>query len=104
MITKPKTLRPYWVKTNTTRAKKKEPRYNTNRWHKLSARVRREEPWCKYCEERGVTQISEVADHIVPVQLHEQQGGSFWDRSNLCGCCKKCNLRKKRYETKTEKS
>lgn len=99
MITKPKTLKPYWVNTATTRHKKKEPRYNTNQWHKLSAQVRREEPFCKYCEERGVTHVSEVADHIIPVQQYEEQGGSFWNRKNLCGCCKKCNLRKKRYQS-----
>lgn len=98
MITKPKVLRPYWIKKNTVRVKKKEPRYNTNRWHKLSVQVRTEEPLCKYCLERGVTQVSEVADHIVPAQLHEENGGNFFDRHNLCGCCKKCNLRKKRYE------
>jgi 5-methylcytosine-specific restriction endonuclease McrA len=100
MISKPKTLKPYWVNQGGIRYKKKEDRYHTARWRKISQQVRREEPFCKYCEARGETQLSEVADHIIPVQQYEEQGGDFYDRNNLCGCCKKCNLRKKRYQAK----
>ncbi|HWU03160.1 MAG TPA: HNH endonuclease signature motif containing protein [Novosphingobium sp.] len=54
-------------------------------WRKLRAQVLREEPFCRWCIERGeVTHasISTICDHITPLA----EGGTD-ERGNLAGMC-----------------
>lgn len=68
-----------------------EKRYDTTLWRKISKMVREEEPFCRLCAKEGITTLTQCADHIVAIRL----GGSFWDRENLQGLCKRCNNKKK---------
>jgi 5-methylcytosine-specific restriction protein A len=65
--------------------------YQDRQWVKLSKQVRQEEPFCKECLKKGITTLTEVADHIISVK----NGGKFFDRSNLQGLCRPCNNAKK---------
>lgn len=65
--------------------------YQSREWKILSKQVRNEEPFCKECLKKGITTLTEVADHIISVK----RGGKFLDRSNLQGLCKPCNNAKK---------
>lgn len=59
--------------------------YQTQRWRRLSARVRREEPLCRECKAEGLPPSpTRHTDHIVP---HKGDLTLFWSRSNLQGIC-----------------
>ena len=90
-ITKNKTRLPWeWKPTQKSWSNTPEL-YHSMRWIRLSKQVRLEEPFCKICEAKGITTLSEVADHIIS----PKKGGDFWDRGNLQGACRPCNHAKK---------
>lgn len=65
--------------------------YNTNRWHKLSARLRATPDFacCAECKKKGRYVPATCVDHIVPWPVCGEEG--FWDESNLQPLCDKCN-------------
>lgn len=65
--------------------------YASREWVLLSRQVRQEEPFCKECLKKGITKLSEVADHIIAIK----NGGAKLDRKNLQGLCRPCNNAKK---------
>jgi 5-methylcytosine-specific restriction endonuclease McrA len=65
--------------------------YQNREWVLLSRQVRAEEPFCKICQSKGLTVLTEVADHIIS----PKQGGKFMERNNLQGLCRNCNNAKK---------
>lgn len=59
---------------------------DTNRWQRLSRRLRRMQPWCSSCgAEDGLS-----VDHIVPLA----HGGDPFDVTNLQILCQSCNSTK----------
>lgn len=60
-------------------------------WSNLSAIVRKEEPLCKRCLERGILKDTDVTDHIVPIVVRPDLR---LVRSNLQGLCYACNSEK----------
>lgn len=89
-INKPKRLK--WEFKPTAKSWSNNPKqYKDRQWVLLSRQVRTEEPFCKECLKKGITKLTEVADHIISVK----NGGSFYDRSNLQGLCRNCNNAKK---------
>lgn len=68
--------------------------YKRQRWVRLSARVRREEPTCRACDVEGrPPRPSRHVDHIVP---HRGDERLFFDRGNLQGLCGPCHSSKTR--------
>lgn len=57
----------------------------------LAKRVRREQPWCAVS---GCPNLTEQADHIVPLRTLLDGGGDPYDRSNIEGLCRPCHGRK----------
>ena len=68
--------------------------YHTNRWTRLSIAFRNEPEHClcERCRKRGVITQTEVVDHIIPYPICGVEG--FFDRKNLQGLCKRCNIEK----------
>ena len=58
-------------------------------WARTRARVLREEPLCRPCNEAGRVSAALEVDHIVP----RTQGGSS-ERANLQGICRECHRAK----------
>ena len=87
-----KSKRLSWEWKPTQKSWSNTPEHYQNRdWVKLSREVRQEEPFCKICLKKGLTVLTEVADHIIS----PKQGGKFMDRNNLQGPCRPCNNAKK---------
>lgn len=60
---------------------------NPPAWRRLSARLRRRQPWCSWCgSPRDLT-----VDHIVP---QAERPDLAWTESNLQVLCRTCNSRK----------
>jgi 5-methylcytosine-specific restriction protein A len=72
--------------------------YKEQRWVRLSARVRNEEPVCVECIRKGQTpRPTRHADHITP---HRGDRVLFFDRSNVQGICANCHSAKTKRETR----
>lgn len=67
--------------------------YDTQRWRRLSTRVRMEEPVCRSC--KGTPQPTRHTDHITP---HRGDVGLFYDRGNLQALCGSCHSEKTKRE------
>jgi len=65
--------------------------YNLALWQKVRKAVLRRDPLCTIAVLCGGTAGSTVVDHIVPARVHCATGGSFWDKRNLQGSCKRCH-------------
>lgn len=63
---------------------------DTQRWRKLSLKMRRENPFCVSCGYLG-----DDVDHIDPVS----NGGPIYDENNLQVLCKSCHSKKTAKET-----
>lgn len=57
--------------------------YWTNRWKKITAIVKAEQPVCARCDELGLATPVVIVDHIKELE----DGGDPFDRSNLEGLC-----------------
>lgn len=90
-ITKNKKRLSWESKPNQKSWSRTPERYADRTWVILSRQVRDEEPFCKLCESKGITTLTQVADHIIS----PKRGGNFWDRNNLQGLCRPCNNGKK---------
>jgi len=70
--------------------------YDTQRWRRLSAKVRQLEPTCRTCYAEGrPPSPSRHVDHIVP---HQGDLSRFYDRDNLQALCGPCHSAKTRRE------
>ena len=58
--------------------------YDKRRWRRRSKQFLAENPLCRMCQERGLTKLAEVVDHIVPPKGDE---ALFWDEDNWQGLC-----------------
>jgi 5-methylcytosine-specific restriction protein A len=65
--------------------------YQSARWHRLSSQFRKENPLCKRCKDNGLTEISEVVDHIIPLTVWVPQGGDPFDTTNMQALSKRCH-------------
>jgi len=61
--------------------------YNSYKWRKLSKQLRKDNPLCLICLQKGITTPSQMVDHIQPIS----KGGSKWDLNNLRCLCHKCH-------------
>jgi len=52
------------------------------------------EPGTVHCASAGLTTLGRVLDHVTPVE----QGGGFYDVSNLQELCDQCHNRKRQRE------
>ena len=58
-------------------------------WQRIRSSVLAEEPFCRWCTERGTVTVqsrSVICDHITPLA----EGGTD-DRANLAGMCSPCH-------------
>lgn len=58
--------------------------YKTYRWHKLSKRIREENPQCQRCGSEVLLQVH----HTIEGELTEEQ---FFDEENLVVLCRPCH-------------
>lgn len=65
--------------------------YRLSRWTKLSKTIRADEPLCRICLSKGISNPSQVVDHIIP---HKGNEDLFWSSENLQAICKRCHDRK----------
>lgn len=66
-------------------------------WRRLSLLVRREEPLCRLCRNKGVVRPSVLVDHVVPVRVDPSRR---LDRANLQALCSSCNAVKREQDSK----
>lgn len=59
--------------------------YHTTRWKKLRAAKVAINPICEHCETLGIARSVEEVDHIIEIE----DGGTFWDISNLQSLCRR---------------
>lgn len=86
------TKRLSWEWKPTNKSWSNDPKfYQSREWVLLSRQVRQEEPFCRICQSKGITKLTEVCDHIISIK----NGGAKLDRSNLQGLCRSCNNAKK---------
>ena len=62
--------------------------YQSKEWKQTRAEVINEQPICVSCKAKGLTRLTKVIDHIIPVQEYK---GNPLDKSNLQGLCKECD-------------
>lgn len=62
--------------------------YHTARWTRESRLFREANPLCARCKEKGLLVPSQVTDHIIPIEIHND----FWDKKNWQPLCTKCNI------------
>ena len=60
-------------------------------WQAVRAQVLREEPLCRECARRGLTEPATQVDHVVPLAVAPQLA---FDRANLAPTCTPCHARK----------
>lgn len=93
---KPKKRERAYLPASQPRAEKMENRrrsdnlYHTYRWTKASRVFRELHPLCESCKQKGVVQLAEVVDHIIPYPVCRD----FFDEKNWQSLCKKCNIEK----------
>jgi len=73
--------------------------YNSSKWRKYSKDIRRRNPLCEHCKEKGLTVLATMVDHITPIL----QGGDKWDRNNLQPLCHKCHSSKSAKDRRDKK-
>jgi 5-methylcytosine-specific restriction endonuclease McrA len=57
----------------------------THRWQKARAVYLRSHPLCVMCRAKGIAEVAEIVDHIVP---HRGDQDLFWDEANWQSLCK----------------
>ena len=62
--------------------------HGSARWQAVRAQVLRDEPVCRECARRGLTEPATTVDHIVGVALAPERA---YDRTNLQPLCTSCN-------------
>lgn len=54
-------------------------------WQKLSARYRRKNPFCRFCEQQGFeASLADVTDHIIPVRDNRDLRLTWSNLQSLC--------------------
>lgn len=64
--------------------------YNTAQWKRLRDLFFKEHPLCEECQRQGIVKVSQIVDHIVPIE----NGGSKTDVTNLRALCQSCHNKK----------
>lgn len=62
------------------------------KWQAKRADQLAKEPTCRSCRERGVTELANEVDHIVPTQGEDDP--NHYDDDNLQSLCKSCHSAK----------
>ncbi len=70
--------------------------YHTSEWANAADQVKREEPLCRKCLERGFYTPTKHVDHIIPLT---QRPDLALERNNLQGLCIKCHAQKTNEES-----
>ncbi len=79
------------ISTRSTHAKEYNKLYKTARWKRERRAHLNKHPLCVYCDQKGITKLAVILDHITP---HKGDITLFWDRKNRQGLCKQCHDRK----------
>src|SRR5688572_3581902 len=67
------------------------PFYQSSRWHRLSLQFRKKNPLCKRCLDKGITELGEVVDHVIPLTPWIDMGNDPYDYTNLQTLSKSCH-------------
>lgn len=62
--------------------------HGSSRWQAVRLQVLRDEPVCRACAGRGVTELARYVDHVVPLAVAPERA---FDRANLQPLCSSCN-------------
>jgi 5-methylcytosine-specific restriction protein A len=74
--------------------------YQSARWHKFSKQFLKENRLCKECLDKGITEVAQVTDHVIPLKMWIPQGGDPFDLNNVQPLSKVCHNRKTARENK----
>lgn len=80
---------------------KRKDLHQTHRWHEYSRNFlkRPENRLCRVCKEKGITEVAECVDHIVPYPVHPD----FWDITNHQPLSNRCHSMKTAIDRKKYK-
>ena len=79
-INKSKRLSWEWKETKKSWASNQNDNdfYNSMEWRRLAKEVRIEEPFCRICKSKGITELATYTDHIIAKRF----GGAWFDKTN----------------------
>ena len=92
----PKAIKKQLTKTGGYRGTPQERGYDA-KWNRLSIAYRKKHPMCLLCEQNGLTTLTDLVDHMIPV-VDRPDLIHAWD--NLCALCRPCHGRKAVFERK----
>jgi len=75
--------------------------YDTQRWRRLSKRLRQQYPLCVLCLAKGINSITTCVDHIIELKDTTKHA---YDLSNLQCICDSCHQKKTADERKTRQT
>ena len=75
--------------------KKRDPKikkfYSSSQWQKVRDRYLKKNPLCEHCKEKGLTEVADEVDHIIPIKVAWEKRLSS---QNLQSLCKSCHAKK----------
>lgn len=80
------------------RPKRNDP-HQTHRWHQYSKSYLKNNRLCKICKDKGIVELAECVDHVIPYPIHPD----FWDSDNHQPLSLKCHSIKTKEDRKKYK-
>ena len=77
-------LPPYAVRPTRNIRPPKNERGLDSRWERMSIAFRRQNPFCRFCEQRGRDTLAELVDHILPRREYPQLTYVWKNCQSLC--------------------
>jgi len=68
--------------------KKRDPKikkfYSSSQWQKVRDRYLKKNPLCEHCKEKGLTEVADEVDHIIPIKVDWKKRLSSDNLQSLC--------------------
>jgi 5-methylcytosine-specific restriction endonuclease McrA len=98
MASKPNKIKRSWVveRKPFERENNNDAFYNSWAWRKVRKSFLSKNPLCKHCDEKGITEVATVVDHILPIN----RGGDKLNEDNFQSLCESCHNKKSSSESR----
>lgn len=98
MASKPNKIKRSWVveRKPFERENNNDAFYNSWAWRKIRKIFLGSNPLCKHCEDKGITEIATVVDHIIAIN----RGGDKLNEDNFQSLCESCHNKKSSSESR----
>lgn len=98
MAKKPVNIKRSWVveRKPFERDNNNDAFYNSWAWRKIRKVFINKNPLCKHCDDKGMTEVATVVDHIKPINL----GGDRLNEDNFQSLCESCHNKKSANESR----